>query len=321
MKKNTALVADIGGTNVRFAIAVYDGDAISLRDVTSFRAEKFENAFQAVKTYLSTVDDHPDRGAVAAAGPVIGDKIELTNLPWPPLTRGFADALKIGDVRLVNDFYAQAAGVDYLPDAAFVSVKNGHTAIGAPQLMIGPGTGFGQAIIAPAQPGTMILATEAGHCSFGARNEKEFALLSEIRKHHNPVCIEHIVSGEGIANVYRALRALAGDRGARKRPDEIVADARSNADPYAAKALDFFTASLGRVAGDAVLATGAQGGVIISGGVVPKVRDVFSAGKFIEQFCNKGRMSKYLEAIPVRLVVDERTALFGAASVFAAGVN
>lgn len=317
MKLNRVLVADIGGTNVRFAIAEIAENAIRIHDVKSFRTGKFDNIFQAVESYIHDVGTGPTCAAFSAAGPVVNGEIKLTNSNWPPLSHDIAGPLNIRDIRFVNDFYAQAAGVDYVPDDAFVTIKSGVPVADAPQLIIGPGTGLGQAIIAPAPQSKFILATEGGHCSFGARTADEFALLKEIRKRHNPVCVEHIVSGEGIANVYAAFRAPKGGDGIRRRPGEITAAARSNTDPDAVNAIDFFAASLGRVAGDAALATGARGGVILSGGVLPKIRDVFSVDKFIEQFCDKGRMSEYVNAIPVRLVVDDRLALFGAASEFA----
>jgi len=279
------LVADIGGTNARFAIAHSDGAVLTVRDAQTFRAEDFETIRDAADAYLEAVSEKPEVACFAAAGPVTPKGVDFTNSHWALRPDEIKIPLRLKAFHIVNDFYALAAGVSALPQDAFEAVKPGTPDPEAPVLVIGPGTGLGQALIVPTPLGERVVATEGGHVTFAPRTQEEID-----------------------ADTPRvSLQA-----------NEITKAAIEGTYPIAMKAVDMFCAVLGRVAGDAVLATGARGGVVLGGGILPKIRDVFLASQFVEKFCEKGRMRPYVEAVPVRMIITEGAALYGAAAAFLA---
>ena len=309
------LVADIGGTNARFALAAVKGETINVTDAQTFRAEDFETIRDAADAYLESIGEKPKRAAFAVAGPVGEKVIAFTNSPWVLDIAAVQSALKLKDFRVVNDFHALAAGLAYLADDAFVAVKSGAPDPEAPQLVIGPGTGLGQALIIPTQDGRKIIATEGGHVSFAPRTEEEIAVMQFIAKEHPRVSVERLLSGRGLVNIHRALCVLSDTQRAAMRADEITKAALEETHPMAKQAIDMFCAILGRVAGDAVLATGARGGVILGGGILPKIQDLFLKSAFVDRFTDKGRMTAYVDATPVKLIIKDGAALAGAAAV------
>ncbi|MBT8472265.1 MAG: glucokinase, partial [Marinicaulis sp.] len=166
---DTILVADIGGTNARFAIAEAKDDAVSIRDSQTFRAEDFETIRDAADAYLESVAEKPKRACFAAAGPIVDDEVNFTNSHWTLRALEITGPLNLDQFRIVNDFYSLAAGVAHLPEDALVEVKPGTPISDAPQLVIGPGTGLGQALIVPTRFGARVIATEGGHVSFAPR--------------------------------------------------------------------------------------------------------------------------------------------------------
>jgi len=308
------LVADIGGTNARFAIAEAKDDAVSIRDAQVFRAEDFETIRDAADAYLESVAEKPKRGCFAAAGPIINDQVDFTNSHWMLRAPEIAVPLKLDQFRIVNDFYALAAGVAHLPDDAFAEVKGGTPVKDAPQLVIGPGTGLGQALIVPTKNGPKIVATEGGHVSFAPRTDEEFEIKKFIAREHPRVSVERLLSGRGLVNIHRALCAIEGAQRVSLQANEITAAAITGEHPIAVKAVDIFCAILGRVAGNAVLAAGARGGVVLGGGILPKIKDIFLKSEFAARFGEKGRMSDYVGAVPVRMIVKDGAALYGAAA-------
>lgn len=311
------LVADIGGTNARFALAEFTGGAISIRDAQSFRAEDFETVRDAADAFLESVKAKPKRACLAAAGPINNGEVDFTNSHWHLSAKEIKTALALEDAQVVNDFYALAAGVSHLPDEAFVLVKEGKGVADAPILVIGPGTGLGQALIVPTRGGRRVIATEGGHVTFAPRTDEEFEVMKFIAKEHPRVSVERLLSGRGLVNIHRALCAIENTPRVSLQANEITAAAIDGTYPIAGKAVDMFCALLGRVAGDAVLSTGARGGVVLGGGILPKILDIFLASRFVERFLDKGRMRDYVDTAPVRLLIREGAALYGAAAVLA----
>jgi glucokinase len=309
-----SLVADIGGTNARFALAEQDG-GLAIRDAQNFRAVDFETIRDAADAFLESVGVRPKRACFAVAGPVEREEIVFTNSPWRFRPAEVEEALGVEAFRVVNDFYALAAGVDFLPDDAFVSVKPGEPDKSAPVLVIGPGTGLGQALIVPvAGGGRVIVPTEGGHVTFAPRDDVEMAVMQFIAREHPRVSVERLLSGRGLVNIHRALCAIEGEQRVSLQANEITKAAIDGTYPIAVKAVDMFCGVLGRVAGDAVLGAGARGGVVLGGGILPKIRDVFLQSDFVEKFLNKGRMESYVAPVPVKLIVADGAALYGAAA-------
>ncbi|MEX0645039.1 MAG: glucokinase, partial [Parvularculaceae bacterium] len=201
MTADFVLVADIGGTNARFALARRDGDAILMSDMQRFRAEEFKSLRDAAIAYLKTIAVKPNAACFAVAGPVTDAVIDFTNSPWALDVAEIKTALRLNTLRVVNDFEALAHGVRRLGKADFQSVRPGNGDPSAPVLVLGPGTGFGQAIIVPVVGGDKIIATEGGHVAFAPRTDDELEILRIIAREHPRVSLERVLSGPGLISI------------------------------------------------------------------------------------------------------------------------
>ncbi len=309
------LVADIGGTNARFALAERIGGVIGLRDARSLRAEDFETVDAAAESFLNSINARPARACFAAAGPVINHEVDFTNSHWTLRQGDIAQALSLRDMLIVNDFHALAAGVAHLDQDAFRLVRDAPGDENAPQLVIGPGTGLGQALVVHGDGAPKIIATEGGHVAYAPQTSEESEIAAHIARRFSRVSAERLLSGPGLQNTYEALCAVAGEPCDAAPAEDITAAALAGTDPVAVRTVNLFCEMLGSAAGDAVLATGARGGVILGGGVLPKIEPLFMASGFSGRFADKGRMGAYLEPVPVRMIVQEGAALYGAAAM------
>lgn len=308
------LVADIGGTNARFALAVIDGAAVSVGRMHAFRAEDYESIRDAADAFLEAVREKPKSACFAVAGPITDEIVEFTNSPWALDIAKVKKQMKLDLLLAINDFEALAASVRHLAKEDFSPVKPGAGDPEAPLLVIGPGTGFGQSIIVPTSGRDRIIATEGGHVAFAPHDEEETEVLRFIAREHKRVSIERLLSGRGLVNIHRALCAVSGTARITLQADEITRAASTGELPIAAKSVDMFCAILGSAVGDAVMATGARRGVILGGGILPKVKEVLMRSRFVARFLEKGRMRDYVEAVPVDLIIRDGAALIGAAS-------
>ncbi len=318
MATDPVLVADIGGTNARFALArINDGDVI-VDNVQKQHAVDFGSIRDAAGAYLESVAVNPSAACFAVAGPVTDDSIKFTNSPWALDIAFVKRALKLERLVVVNDFEALAHGVSSLGKPGdFSLIKPGKGDPRGPTLVFGPGTGLGQALIVPLADGReRIIPTEGGHVAFAPRTPDEIELMRFIARDHSRVSAERILSGPGLVNIYRALCSIAGTALVPRQASEITEAATSRECPIAVKAVDMFCASLGACAGDAVLATGARGGVVLGGGILPKIEKTFRNSKFIDRFLDKGRMRDFVEDVPIDLIVRDSAALVGAAAFF-----
>jgi len=307
------LVADIGGTNARFALAEQDAGAIALHDAQSFRAEDFETVRDAADAYLESVAARPQKACFAVAAPVDSEDIAFTNSPWSFNRSRIQSDMDFDTFEVVNDFAALAAGVGVVPQDFFEQVRSGTPENGAPKLVIGPGTGLGQALLVPCGSSDKVIATQGGHVSFAPRSDLEFEVLQFIAREHPRVSVERLLCGRGLVNIHRALCHIAGTARVSLQANEITDAARTGEYPIAVEAVDFFCNLLGAVVGDAALSSGTRGGVYLAGGILPKIKDIFLKSDFEAHFLNKGRMKSYLNPIPIKLITGEGTALYGAA--------
>ncbi len=315
MASQSVLVADIGGTHARFAIASLNRDEIALGDIHKFRIEDFASIDEAINAYLGSIEMRPDIGCFAVAAPVDQAEIIFTNSNWRFRYDELQSSLSLKRFHVVNDFYALAAGVACLPDDALEKIKPGAGDPAAPLLVIGPGTGLGQAFVAPTSAGLRIVSTQGGHVGFAPATDEEVELLRFMLKKHRRVSVERLLSGEGLTNIYDAIGALTETQQPILLPREITAAARDGSSVNAEKAVSLFFEILGRTVGDAVLSTGARGGVVLAGGILPRNRDLFLKSNFTDCFLDKGRMRSYVEDVPVRLVINDEAALLGAAHI------
>jgi glucokinase len=315
------LVADIGGTNARFALATMAGGAVSVGEMHAFRAEDYESIRDAADAFLEAVQAKPRLACFAVAGPITDAVVEFTNSPWVLDIEKTKRQMKLDRLLAINDFEALATSVRQLKPADFLDVKAGEGDASAPILVIGPGTGLGQALIAPGPAGDRVIPTEGGHVAFAPYDDEEIEVLRFIRREHKRVSIERLLSGRGLVNIHRALCAIAGTPRASLQADEITRAALTKEFPIAVKAVDMFCAVLGSAAGDAVLSTGARGGVFLGGGIIPKIREAFLKSAFVERFLDKGRMRDFVSAVPIKLITRDGAALVGAAAKLKASLD
>lgn len=322
------LAGDVGGTKVHLALYNFDSGKLKpIRD-HKYPAHEFACLEDVVNDFLSK--DNLERTEVKAAcfgcpGPVRDGRIKLTNLPWALDVRDLAKSLSIEHIFLINDLEANGYGIPELaPDKIFTLHEGDSTAVGHRGL-IAAGTGLGEAmLIWDGKLGHIPIPSEGGHCDFAARNETEIALLQYLRRILNGrVSFERVVSGLGIKNVYAFCRddrkmeepAWLTERLAKEDPNAVIGECGENgSSEICAETLRIFASAYGAEAGNIALKILATGGVYLGGGIAPKTLKTLKSGPFMEAFVDKGRMAPILQAIPVRVILDDTCALLGAAA-------
>ncbi len=305
------VIADIGGTNARFALTDAAGRAGEARIL---RCADYSDPVAAAEAFLgeTAAASRPKRGVFAVASPVTGDRVSMTNHPWSFSVEDVRRRLSLDALRVINDFAAIALAIPHLGGDDRYQLGGGEPAPGTPVAVLGPGTGLGVSALVPAAGGWAPLATEGGHITMAAFDEREAAVLALLRRDHGHVSAERVISGPGLVNLYRSLSALEGLRAdPAATPDEVSGRAADGTCPAAAEALEMFCAMLGTVASDLALSLGARGGVYIAGGIVPKLGPAFAASGFRRRFEDKGRFAAYLAAIPVFVITHPLPAFVG----------
>lgn len=312
------LAADVGGTHVRLGLLEPGDDPsrpLEVRAYACHACADYPGLEEAIGAFLAGRPERVDAGVVATAGYQLeGGRVISANLPWPVDLGRLRARLGLRDLRLVNDFQALAHAAPWFEASQVLQLCG--PAEGAPDgpvLALGPGTGFGCAVWIPA-PGTpVVLATEGGQAALAAGNELEIAVLRELLRTREHVAIEHVLSGPGLLNLYRALCASRGETADHASPRAVTGAALAG-DARARETLSLFCALLGSVAADLALACGTRGGVYLAGGILPGIRDFLAASEFASRFHGKGLMREALERIPVRLVEHGRLGVLGAAA-------
>jgi glucokinase len=312
------LVADIGGTHARFALA--DAGSSDLRDVIELQTRDYPDLAAAVTDYLSKAaggkSAQPTEAAIAIANPVTGDAIKMTNGRWAFSTEDTRKKLNLSRLLIINDFEALALAVPALPPDTLRKVGGGATVKTAPIALIGPGTGLGISSLIPDGGHGKPLPGEGGHITAPASNEREAAIIAVLRREFTRVSAERLLCGPGLVNIYRALAAIDGKPAADLQAQDVTQRGRvdskdGGSDPLCQEALDIFCAMLGTIAGDIALLLGARGGVYIGGGIVPLLGDYFVNSRFRARFEDKGRMSPLNQSIPTWVIDAPHAALTG----------
>lgn len=313
MSAATLLVADIGGTNARFAIAERDGAGVRILHKETMQAEDFEHLQDAAKAFLESWNGKaPERGVFAVAGPVNEVEFVFTNSTWRFVPAALKAQLSLASLKVINDFEAMARGAVAARSDDLVEIKAGAPREGAPVAVTGPGTGLGLAVVVPRAGDDEVLASEAGHAAFAPRTDKEIEVLKFVMREHDFVSYERLLSGRGLVTLHRALCAVNGVTRVTLRPEDITAAALAKTLPVAAEATAMFCDILGTFAGDAALITGARGGIILAGGILPRIEAILRDSAFIPRFVEREPMRAYLDAIPVRLLTGSSASLEGA---------
>ena len=313
MNDSLTLLADIGGTNARFALADTQRTAPLLTDsVEQFEVSSFASLADAAAHYLRALDLSPGRvtsGTFAVAGRINGDEARITNHPWVISCQETRRALGLQQLRLVNDF---SAGDDL---AAIGSVAfRPSTAPSRTYAVLGPGTGLGVSALIIRDGRGMALETEGGHASFAPASALDAAVLDRLVHRFGRVSNERLVSGSGLVNIHQALCEIAGQAAPPLRPQDITAGA-ANGDVRCLETIDVFCAMFGAIAGDLVLMLGAWDGVFLSGGLVPKLLSQLQGSRFRERFEAKGPFAGALARVPSMAMMHDNPGLLGAAMI------
>lgn len=312
---------DIGGTHARFCIASIDtGGTITLDQPETLHTQDHASFQTAWEDYRVRKGGRlPPRVAMAIAGPVDGDVIRFTNNPWIIRPALIPDKLGASEYTLVNDFAAVAHAVARAPHDQFLHITGPDQPLTSDGTIsvLGPGTGLGVAHLWRSGSDYRVTATEGGHVDFAPRDTIEDALLARLRKRHNRVSAERVVSGPAICDIYQTLANIEGRQVSEEDDVAIWTHALSGDDALATAALDRFCLALGGVAGDIALVQGGLGGVVIAGGLGYRLRDHLPQSGFAERFRAKGRFESLMASIPVKLITHPQPGLFGAAAAFA----
>ncbi|QSX79334.1 glucokinase [Agrilutibacter solisilvae] len=313
-----ALVADIGGTNARFALTDPGAASAELRECRALRNADFASLQHAAEHYLDSVGVQPARAAIAVACPVNTDEIRLTNRAWSFSRRELQHALRLDELCMLNDFGAVAWAVPALQatDRAHLFGPVAATLQG-PVTVMGPGTGLGVAmLVGDAAEGWRVVETEGGHVTYAPIGEEEEAIARWMAAHFGRASNERVLCGNGLAHIDAVLRgAVNMDTGkptSLREPAQIVDAALAGHDVAARRTLARFCAVLGSVAGDAALIHGART-VAIAGGIVPRFIPFLRSSAFRERFLLKGRFAAYLESVSIFAVTHPQPGLLGAA--------
>lgn len=303
------VLADVGGTNVRFAVLT--GGVLG--PIAHRAVGDHAHFADALAAFLSHQTDRAGIGRVilGVAGVVEGGRCALTNNAWVVDAAELCARFGFSHVRLVNDFEALAWSLPYLARGDIRQIGGGQPMLKAPMVVLGPGTGLGVAAYVPGETGAFVLHSEGGHATVPSGSSREDAIIEDLRRQYGHVSAERVLSGHGLEALYRAIASIDARTVPARHAAEIT-DAALNGDCAASRAaVDTFCAILGDVAGNFALGFGAQGGVFLAGGIVVHLRDHLPQSRFRERFDAKGRMRGYVEAIPAYVILCEDPTFIG----------
>ncbi len=306
------LIADIGGTNARFAI-VEEGGYMPQHERT-LACSNYRSLVDAVLAYLDDVSQPmPETASLAIATPVSNDRIAMTNHIWDLSVEETRRTLGLRSLKVLNDFTALALALPYLNDEDYHQVGRGKAVEKQTLGVLGPGTGLGVSAAIYAGDYWVPLQSEGGHVAYGPLNERETAVIDMIRQHHSFISAETLVSGPGLVLLYESIAKCDGVKHELLSPEQISNQALNGLQTPAVEAVAMFCGILGAIAGNLALTLGARGGVFIGGGIVPRLGDYFSDSPFRTRFEDNSRFGQYLAGIPTYVICSKYPALTGAA--------
>lgn len=312
MQNKTGLIADIGATNARFALA----NAQGYFNEKILKCADYLGPVEAAQAYLNMVkpEETLRAASIAIAGAVIGDRIAMVNNHWDFSIEATRKALGFERFTLMNDFKAIALAIPHLKAQGVRQTGEGKARMHAPIGVIGPGTGLGVASLVWDGARYIAVPGEGGHVTMPPVTSREFDLFQTMirEKGYHHISAERVSSGKGLVNVYNALRALDGrDDLPERTPEEISRAALDGSCPLCKEALTMMIAFLGRIAGNLALTLGAHGGIYIAGGIVRQLGEFFYRSDFRRQFLSKGRLEEYLAPIPTFVITHDFPAFVG----------
>ncbi len=324
------LAGDVGGTKSNLALFAIEGGRLSPIVEQTLPSHDYAGLEDLTREFLRQVTsqspsvpiDQISAVCFGVAGPVVGERCETPNLPWTIRVQTLRQALGFQVVTLVNDLEATGYGIPSLGRNEFITLNEGSLSEKGNAALIAAGTGLGEAMLYWDRQDFIPIASEGGHADFAPRTPLEIEMLRYLLARLGRVSYERVLSGPGLFNIYSFLKdAGHGEEPAWLTeqlqygdPSAVIGKAAlANQNELCVKALDIFVSIYGAEAGNLALKVKAVGGVYIGGGIAPKIIDKLRDGTFMKAFTDKGRLSPLLEAIPVRVILNPKTALYGAA--------
>ena len=316
------LAGDIGGTKSLLALYPPGGDPRRPVTERSLPSRNFSRLSDALNTFLAEAKTKVTLACLGIPGPVVDGRSETPNLPWETVDAVELRAALGAPVVLLNDLEATGYGIPTLRDDEFHCLSEGKPAAAGNAALIAPGTGLGECILFWDGQMHRPSASEGGHATFAPRNELEIGLLRYLQRQLDHVSYDRVLSGKGLVSVYEYLR----DSGSAE-PAWLRDELSKAGDPAAAisrlalegrselcvRALDLWVASFGAEAGNLALKALATAGVYLGGGIAPKILPKLSDGSFLNALRDKGRLAPLVASVPVRVILNDKAALYGAA--------
>jgi len=317
------LAGDVGGTKVHLALYDFINGTLQYTSDKQYPAKDYSGLEEIVKEFLG--GSKVTAACFGVPGPVRNGRLRLTNLPWTLDSRELAAGLGIEHVFLINDLEANGYGVAELSAEQIFTLSEGDASQAGNRALVAAGTGLGEAILIWNGHAHIPCPSEGGHADYAPRNEDEIDLLRFLKQKYNGrISFERVVSGMGLTNIYEFLREVRGMDEPAWLAEKIAAVHDPNAvitemalaakSEICEKALDMFVSAYGAEAGNLALKLLSVGGVYIGGGIAPRILEKLKDGTFMKAFTDKGRLSQLLVNMPVRIILDSRAALLGAAA-------
>jgi glucokinase len=316
------LAGDVGGTKVHLALYDFINGKLEYSRDERYQAKDYSGLEEIVKEFLGAFT--VTAACFGVPGPVRDGRLRLTNLPWTLDSRELALNLGINHVFLINDLEANGYGVAELSADQIYTLSEGDASQIGNRALIAAGTGLGEGLLIWNGHSHMPYPSEGGHADYAPRNEDEIDLLRFLKQKYNGrISQERVVSGQGLTNIYDFLREVRGidepvwlaERLAAEDPNAVITElALAAKSEICEKAMDMFVSAYGAEAGNLALKILSVGGVYVGGGIAPRILEKLKDGRFMKAFTDKGRLSQLLINMPVRIILESRAALLGAAA-------
>ena len=317
------LAGDVGGTKVDLALYEFINGKLQYTRDKVFKAKNYPGLAVIVKEFLG--NDQVTAACFGVPGPVRDGRLRLTNLPWTLDSRELSSGLGIEHVFLINDLEANGYGIAELTPEQIYTLSEGDSSQTGNRALIAAGTGLGQSLLIWNGHIHVPFPSEGGHADYAPRNEDEIDLLRFLKEKYNGrVSFERVVAGMGLTSIYQFLRDVRGmeepawlaEKIAQvSDPNSVITEnALSAKSEICEKALDMFVSAYGAEAGNLALKVLSVGGLYVGGGIAPRIIEKLKDGTFIKAFTDKGRLSQLLINMPVRVILESRAALMGAAA-------
>jgi glucokinase len=316
------LAGDVGGTKVHLALYDFINGKLEYSRDARYPAKEYSGLEEIVREFLGAVK--VTAACFGVPGPVRDGRLRLTNLPWTLDSRELSVSLGINHVFLINDLEANGYGVAELASDQIYVLSEGDASQIGNRALLAAGTGLGEGLLIWNGHSHIPYPCEGGHTDYAPRNEDEIDLLRFLKQKYNGrISFERVLSGMGLTNIYEFLREVRGmaepvwlaERMAAEDPNAVITElALAAKSEICEKTLDMFVSAYGAEAGNLALKLLSVGGVYIGGGIAPRILEKLKDGTFMKAFTDKGRLSQLLINMPVRIILESRAALLGAAA-------